>query len=416
MNSGMNSEHQSEQIFQLIDSVLPFEVCLYHEVLPLSIQGSRLHLGMVDPKDAAALEYVRRILGYINCSLVPKRLEPETHKSILSAYLNYSQSRNPKPTVVRKPADDRVTGSTQYLYPGASSLAPPPVPSLPPGGLGDGGSASLTDLGTGGLGDWGTSGLGDGGTGGRGDQGNTPPLPVSPSPPLPVPPSPSLPELGDGGTRIQTHEILWEDLPVLQVGVSHPDSPLAEIANLPPKQLLQELLGRVVMGGIGRLYFERQPEQGRILWSRDGVVQSVLDQLPLPVFAGVILALKQLSNVPLFPPGQIQQVEIPGRYEQEDLLLRLRIMPGNNGEEATLQVLRGAALKFYQKQRLVAIGRDALRLAQQLHHKVNELERCVRNNPALNTEQLESLPELKDLLQQVGDHLEAIAALEKTSQ
>ncbi|GAB4275930.1 MAG: hypothetical protein Fur0025_00580 [Oscillatoriaceae cyanobacterium] len=393
MNSGMNSEHQSEHIFQLIDSVLPFEVCLYHEVLPLSIQGSRLHLGMVDPKDAAALEYVRRILGYINCSLVPKRLEPETHKSILSAYLNYSQSRNPKPTVGRPPAEEpsglhstQLSGSTKYLYSEASSLVPPPVPSLPPGNQETHHQA----------GDWVPEILGSQETS----------RPISPPPPA----------LEEGATRIQTNEIAWEDLPVLQVGVSHPDSPLTEIANLPPKQLLQELLGRVVMGGIGRLYFERQPEQGRILWSRDGVVQSVLEQLPLPVFAGVILALKQLSNVPLFPPGQIQQVEIPGRYEQEDLLLRLRIMPGNNGEEATLQVLRGAALKFYQKQRLVAIGRDALRLAQQLHHKVNELELCVRNHPALKTEKLESLPELQDLLHQVGDHLEAIAALEKTNQ
>lgn len=388
MNSGINSEHQSEQIFQLIDSVLPFEVCLYHEVLPLSIQGSRLHLGMVDPKDAAALEYVRRILGYINCSLVPKRLEPETHKSILSAYLNYSQSRHPKPTVGKQPADEQLSGSTKYLYPGASSLAPPPLPSLPPGQ--DIKQATTKPAQT-------------------QERG---PLKASALAPVVAPTTAA----GDGVTRIQTNEIPWEDLPVLQVGVSHPDSPLEEIANLPPKQLLQELLGRVVIGGIGRLYFERQAEQGRILWSRDGVVQSVLEQLPLPVFAGVILALKQLSNVPLFPPGQIQQVEIHGRYEQEDLLLRLRIMPGNNGEEATLQVLRGAALKFYQKQRLVAIGRDALLLAQQLHHKVNELELCVRNHPALKTEKLESLPELKDLLQQVGDHLEAISALEKTSQ
>jgi hypothetical protein len=36
-------------------------------------------------------------------------------------------------------------------------------------------------------------------------------------------------------------------------------------------------LGRVLIGGIGRLYFERQSEQGRILWSQDGVLQSVLE-------------------------------------------------------------------------------------------------------------------------------------------
>ena len=84
----------SQQIFQLIDSILPFEVCLYYEVLPLSIHGSRLHLGMVDTKDVSALDYVRRILGYVNCSLVPKSLESQVHSDTLSAYLKYSNSRN----------------------------------------------------------------------------------------------------------------------------------------------------------------------------------------------------------------------------------------------------------------------------------------------------------------------------------
>uniref|UniRef100_A0ACD5GZI3 Uncharacterized protein n=1 Tax=Desertifilum tharense IPPAS B-1220 TaxID=1781255 RepID=A0ACD5GZI3_9CYAN len=40
-----------EQMFHLIDGVLPFEACLYHQVLPLSLEGSVLNLGMVDRED-----------------------------------------------------------------------------------------------------------------------------------------------------------------------------------------------------------------------------------------------------------------------------------------------------------------------------------------------------------------------------
>ena len=47
-------------------------------------------------------------------------------------------------------------------------------------------------------------------------------------------------------------------------------------------------------------------------------------------------------------------------YENTHLLLRLRINPAPLGEEANLQVLRGAALKFYQKQQLSKLSLDAL--------------------------------------------------------
>ena len=80
----------SEQMFQLIDSILPFEACLYHQVLPLSLKGTQLNLGMVNQEDSAALDYVRRILAYMNCSLVPQPISAERHQTALSAYLNHT--------------------------------------------------------------------------------------------------------------------------------------------------------------------------------------------------------------------------------------------------------------------------------------------------------------------------------------
>lgn len=362
----------SHQIFQLIDSILPFEACLYHEVLPLSIQGSRLHLGMVDPTDAAALDYVRRILGYVNCSLVPERLEPEKHKSILSAYLSQSRSKSSgsptKPvakansisTTASKTASAKSKDSTQKKASPASQVTSQGTKS-----------AFVFQP--------------------RGELVGKSRQPVPPSYPS-IAPEPEA------------------DKPqVLEVKASLLDAPVEKLASLPPDRLLQELLARVLQGGIGRLYFEQQADCGRILWSQNGIVQSILEKLPLPLFLGVIRELKKLTHLPLLPIKQPKQVELSGRYQQADLLLRLRLMSGNHGEEATLQVLRGAALKFYQQQQIAALSREALRLAQQLHSKVNQLESSARDNPSLHSKHLDDLPNLSQILRQVHKQIEAIA-------
>jgi hypothetical protein len=78
-----------DQMFVLIDGMLPFEACLYYQVLPLFLEGNRLHLGMVSPEDVSASEYVRRIISYLNYSLVCHSISSEALRTALTAYLNY---------------------------------------------------------------------------------------------------------------------------------------------------------------------------------------------------------------------------------------------------------------------------------------------------------------------------------------
>ncbi|MCA1993870.1 MAG: hypothetical protein LDL41_17760, partial [Coleofasciculus sp. S288] len=134
----------------------------------------------------------------------------------------------------------------------------------------------------------------------------------------------------------------------------------------------------------------------------------VLDGLTLPVFQGVIIELKRFVNLPLLPVVQPKQVEIERRYQQERLVLRLRVMPGNYGEEATLQVLRGVALKFYQRQQIEKLSQNALKLAQQLQQTLDEL--CDRSSRSPMP--LEAMPALNQLLQGCDKQLEALAALQ----
>lgn len=356
----------SQQIFQLIDRILPFEVCLYYQVLPLSIQGSRLHLGMVDLKDVSALDYVRRILGYVNCSLVPKSLESQVHSDTLSAYLKYSHSRNAQASTTTARHLSRSTG-TKTDTPGnpnrESSLVYNPADNLV---RTEQQMAAARRL-------------------------NRPEAIESP-----IGVSQSL-----------------NQLPVLEVKAAHLDKDLEAIAHLPPNQLLQELLARVLQGGIGRLYFERQMQKGRILWSQNGVVQSVLSNVSEPLFQSTLNEFKRLVNLSLMPVKEPKQIEILRSYQDADLLLRLRIMPGVNGEEATLQVLRGAALTFYQQQQIVGLSRDALRLAHQLEYKINQIERNARNNPALMPRELDSLPMLNQLIVKVEKQLKFLRELQQ---
>ncbi len=335
----------SDQIFRLIDGILPFEACLYYQVLPLSLEGSRLNLGMVDLEDSSALNYARRIFAYLNCSLVPQAISAEMHKSVLSAYLSYVGTSQKSQLQKKTP----------------HQVKPESAPQL------------------------------------------------------------ELEEKVESNPKTKgssSSKATGMSLPTLEVHTYHLSSPVEVLATLPPQQLLRELLGRILVGGIGRLYFERQEVQGRILWSQNGVLQSVLEALPIDLFQGVINELKLLTQLPLIPIQNPKQVEIERCYQQSHLLLRLRLKPGNHGEEATLQVLRGAALKFYQQQQLENFSREALRHAQQLHRKLKEICDRTEMNPALNIGQLEALPALEQILTSINHQMEMLQSLptnEKTN-
>jgi hypothetical protein len=184
------------------------------------------------------------------------------------------------------------------------------------------------------------------------------------------------------------------------------DRPLSELGDLPPRALIQELLQRAIEGGIGRLYFDRpERDRARILCSRDGILQAALDPLRPSTFQGAIDELKLLADLPLLPPvGKARQVEIERTYRNELLLLRLRIAPGRLGEEATLQVLRGAALKFHQRQQLAKLGHDAIDLTRQLQKKLAEMQARAALSPDVDP-RLKELTHLQSLVQSLIERL-----------
>ncbi|MEG4391954.1 hypothetical protein [Microcoleus sp. BROC3] len=339
----------SDRIFQLIDTVVPFEACLYYQVLPLSLEGNLFKLGVVDAQDDSALDYVQRILAYMNCSVTTEPIASETQRSMLSAYLLHgsqlkapSQSETAAAPTPKNPAP--VTSG-----PKAETLLSGPEPSIPARERFKPVPAAMTPAGA----------------------------EVFPTP---------------------------AELSVLDVDALHLSSPVQVLATLPAPQLLQELLGRVLLEGIGRLFFERHQSRGRILWSQDGVLKSMIEGIEPVLFQEVIDELKRLTDMPVCPVEQPQQVEVERIYQETHLLLRLRVMAVGGKEEATLQVLRGAALRFYQQQQLSNLSRDALRLAEELQRKVN----LMRDRTRLSPLPLDGLPALEQVIRNLDGQIEAL--------
>jgi hypothetical protein len=484
----------TEQMFRLIDSILPFEACLFHQFLPLSLEGKYLKLGIVDPHDSTALDYVRRILAFMNCSLKVEQITANTHTAMLSAYLNQghhgtaqkrkrserqqslprseqatliiddaslaedevnqpesstsspqaaAQPENstpiaspPKPNNAVHLTEDETTqpqSSTPSAH-AAKTKNPPPTASQPSPSP----EASPTDNEAASP----EASKAAAKTNNKSDPRASQPTLIiddisqlqeelnqsselpnqednqsstatsqptspssSPSPATPPPPSGEKASTETALTPVFKRSLPTKALLPLEVNPVYLSRPIAFLATLAPHQIVEELLGRLLQGGIGRLYFQRQSQRGRVVLRQDSSSQSVLDKLSISVFEDIIIELKRLVNLPLQPITQPKQIESERLYQQESLLLCLRLVPGTHGEEATLQLLRGAPLKFYQQQKVERLGQDAIKLAGQLQHKLNEIrDRSYR----YSIPPVETLPTLNQLLHHLDTQLETL--------
>ncbi|PZU95758.1 MAG: hypothetical protein DCF32_22245, partial [Leptolyngbya sp.] len=96
-SAAIDSRLNVAQMLSLIDSILPFEACLYHEIIPLSVESSCLHLGMVNPSDTVATEYARTQVSFIHCSVVSWPVASDWQRKMLSKYLSHASRQKAKP-------------------------------------------------------------------------------------------------------------------------------------------------------------------------------------------------------------------------------------------------------------------------------------------------------------------------------
>lgn len=368
-----------EEMFTLIDGILPFEACLYYQVLPLSINGSRLNLGMVNPKDDAATDYVRRQVSYVHYSIIPWQIASDWHRDALSRYLSYAA----KLKQLRQRNMDHVEQPDEL----SSSAVAKPFRNL------NNQATLVVD------------------TPEELEDEATPFSSSSVSSTVPAKPQPAASRKPELKFRepVSLGETLGKTLATsplhLDIHPKYRNIPLKNLVQLAPNHLMEALLACVLESGIGRLYFERHADYGRVLWSKDGVVQSVIDPIDLERFQAVINEFKRLTHLPLIRMDKARQVEIERLYQNERVLLRLRVMPTAQGDEATLQVLRGMALRFYQQQQIEHLGRDALGVAQTLQQRLNEIRERARQSFDLTGNQV-ALPNLAQMLREMEGQIQ----------
>ena len=371
-----------DQMFLLIEGILPFEACLYYQVLPLSIQGSTLNLGMVSPEDTNAADYVRRLVSYINCSIVSRPISSDWHREILSKFLSHS-AKNRQASQVSQPKSS------------AADTAFEELPTLVVG--------APTEI-----------------------IENPRPVLTQDTPPPPNPPKPLAEVLQQNDPNTNATSEASSQAPLSIELEPEADAIAVEktakepnletqtetrlnLKQASPKDLTQNLLKRIItQEGIGRFYLERQSATGRILWSKDGVLQSMVDNISPQLFQGVINELKRTMSLALIPVRKPKQIEIERIYNQKRILLRFRVMPGEHGEEATLQVLRGAALKFYQQQQVDNIGRDALSIAHDLQQRISDLRTQAQRNLDVQDTKQKTLPAIVSMLRKMEQQLNDI--------
>jgi len=194
-------------------------------------------------------------------------------------------------------------------------------------------------------------------------------------------------------------------LPELSVRACYPSASAEFLATLPPGVLWQELLARLLETGIGRLYLKSLPTCGCILWFQNGHPMLSIDSLAPKNFQEVLTKLKNLVNLPLVSVKQTRKGQIECSYQNERLLLRWRISPVQQGEEATLQVLRGKALELYQQRQMDELAEQAWALAKQLKLKLDQILDYRKINPS-PVSHLSALRQTQELINQQLNLLE----------
>ncbi|AFZ37400.1 hypothetical protein Sta7437_3918 [Stanieria cyanosphaera PCC 7437] len=346
------------KIFELISLILPLECCLHYQVLPLQLQNQHLTLGMVNLEDESALNFIGLIINSLGYTLQTKEIAYDEHQSILAAYLKANPENQKKSKARKLDRNSKLTVMTSfseqnYLINSDSKLTVADT------------SENLNN------------------------SFNSDYKPTLAENPPENKPEHSNSNLHERATLIvdqpEDHNLQSNLKPQksannLDIEPQHLSESADFLANLTPQQLWQELLARILNGGIGRLFLERYPEYGRIIWGQDGVVQSSLNEVSIQVFQAIINQIKALAKLPPIPVDKRKKVAIEKYYQHERLLLRLEVFPGQCGEELTLQVLRSQALQYYEQKQIKKMTEQAISLAEQLEKTLKRITACATSS------------------------------------
>lgn len=343
-----------EQSFSLIDTLIPFAVCLYHRIVPLRIEGQSLILGMVDSDNQLVLDYVKPMVASYSYFIKRVPLEPSTHQELLSQYLKYSQAQQEqqqkKPQPQEKESQDLDSSSTMILTEAErKAVIQEADPDQGPSTM----ILSHTE---------------------REALLQSVEDTVSPRQPKPNP---------------------WQclDVQVSYPGVAFP----VLLQRLLPPSLAHELLARALTLQVPQLYLDLGSTGGRVVWHRNNSLRLVLDKVRLSVLNQIIEEMKRLLVVQQAPAtkGAIQKYEMLRLFQGEKVLVRIYISSGSRqGERMSIQLFQGERLRQYQQEQIDRLGGDLLKVLQEANRRCQRLQARRR----INHQPLQNLGEIQTLL------------------
>jgi Type II secretion system (T2SS), protein E, N-terminal domain len=386
-------EARIQRIFRLVEDMVPLELCLQYGVLPLRLKGDCLHLGMVQSSNIQGLEAVRRVLAANNCFPSARTIPPQLHRLVLKAFLVHRQGQHKQAIELVTSVLSNAAGAAILAVPGNGAQVPTQVSPQNrvqnPGQNLDRPSSAANlsatlivdrpdclDART--LSDLLPPALTEEDQQTVSRPAALPTLRIAPTdtesfpgvPTLrgPIPPPSS--RVGQVSSAMGRSPLAAP--PVLAVSTQHLASSPATLAVLPPKSLLQELLGRALLAGITYLEFDNQGDRSRILWNQSGVLQPLLTELSSYQLNGVLDCLYQSLNANRSQPIAMLEYQ----YQNQAVILDTRCQ----GSTTALRLLKGAALRFYQQQQASQLKQESMLLIEQLRCRLEQLSHYRQSN------------------------------------
>lgn len=376
-----------EQIFPLIDNLIPLEICSHHRILPLMVKNQSLLLGMVNPDDLSVLDYVRPIIKTKSYFVKRQEIHLEDYQRILREYRDYNKRDQDHTAILSEEeifrelealgvieASDppEMVDSTE-----TTDLQPPPTlthlpQDEPPGEFSQGPEMPLVDLD---LSEYGEL------------------------------PAPSLNPTITPQESVSPRSLSLETWPILDLQPRYLSVPFHLLSKLPPEYLMTELLARLLMQDYGQIYFQCSAlREAEIICNPKGKNKQVLSQLTAGQIHRILTQLKQLFLIPPRGKKTMRKIEMMRAYQGESLLLRFQFSLGEYGEQASVEFFKNRALVRYQQKQMEQFSQDAIALAQQLQAKLKKIS----DRRKINTQPLDQLPRLRALLKTIDHQCQAL--------
>jgi len=417
----------SKEIFELIDSVFPADSCRHYQVLPLGLTGSDLSMGMLDPTNEESLKFINSIARVFKYNLQIKQMDDQTLQIILASYpqaSNQSQKQDNSrdrnltvidsgfnssqapvahdsisrrivdsaPTIISQPDEPSVVNSNPVsklddLPPDLDFLRDLDLPvkskskSAKPAKPVVDSNATLYEIPPEFLNQQ---------TGNNLDKNNLDDKATI----IAEDPSQLLAQENEGNkVELALEEVQISDL-LAEADLQNSQQKLESDNFLPTlnSQLSwQKLLEQAFKHQSEEVYLTRHRDFGNIVTNKNKLLQSSIEQVPLPIFCSVIDEIKRMARIPLDLSNHSKKVVLERFYQQERILLRLEFKLEGNQEIVIVQILRAKKLEKYEQQQMDKASEQALNLAKQLEKTLRRIQACFDSATFSNLRELQTV-------------------------